>query len=379
MQHFGYRVKITLRVKTGIFWSLAFPVFLGLLFYFMFGNLGQAGQFSRVKVGVIKADDTISADSFLSILNEIETEQGVKMFEVTEYPDEASAGLALKEKKIEGYIRQGNPLHMTVAESNTKTTLLKSFLDQYEQNKALIHRFAKSHPARLSSLVKSLFASESVSIRDIPLKGEDKNPYTQYFYALISMTCLIASMMGLSNGIDIQADLSPLAARRNIAPTKKMTQILTDFLASFFLYCIMVSLVLAVVIFCYKQDFGNHAGLILLGSWAGSFTGLAGGMLIAVACAGGRRVKEGLCVAFFMVSSFLSGLQWVNITYYIEKYCPIINRINPATLIVNAFKSLAVFGDIRQYTVNLLTLLGIGILFLCISIMKLRRTRYASI
>lgn len=385
MQHFGYRIKITLREKTGIFWAMVFPIFLGMLFYFMFGNLGQIEQFSNVKVGVIKAGNDTSSETFLTLLEETEVEEGMKMFEVTEYQDETAAAKALEEEEIEGYIRIGDqlqenePLQMTVAESNTRTTLLKTFLDQYEQNKALIEKMAEKDPTKISGLVESLFAGEDVSIREIPLKGEDKNPYTQYFYALISMTCLIASMMGMSNGIGIQADLSALAARRNVAPTKKMTQVLSDFFASWFLYCIMVSIVLAVVIFGYKQDFGNNAGLILLGGWVGSFCGLAGGMMIAVVSKGERRAKEGICVAFFMISSFLSGLQWVDITYYIEKYCPIINRINPATLVVNAFKSIAVFGDIKQYMVNLITLLGIGIMFLFISIMKLRRTKYASI
>lgn len=385
MQHFWYQVKMTLRKKSGIFWAIVFPVFLGMLFYFMFDNLGQMEQFSHVKVGVVQAANDTSWKTFLTLLEEIEVKDGTKMFEVTEYQEEAAAEKALKEKEIEGYVwlgdeRQGSgPLRMTVAESNTRTTLFKTFLDQYEQNKALVEEMAAKDPAKLPVLSESLFAGEGIPIREIPLKGEDKSPYTQYFYALISMTCLIASMMGLSNGIGIQADLSALAARRNVSPTRKMVQVLSDFLASLFLYCIMVSIVLAVVIFGYKQDFGNNAGLILLGGWVGSFNGLAAGMLIAVVVKGERKAKEGLCVAFFMVSSFLSGLQWAEITYYIEKYCPIINRINPASLVVNAFKSLAVYGDMKQYTVNLLTLLGIGILFLCISIMKLRRTKYASI
>lgn len=382
MQHFWYRIKIILREKTGIFWAIIFPVFLGMLFYFMFDNIGKAEQFSHVKVGVVQKEKDTSRESFLTLLEEMEIEDGTKMFEVTEYQDETAAEKALEEEEIEGYVKvggQNGQLHMTVAESNTRTTLLKTFLDQYEQNKALIEEMAEKDPNKVPALAESLFAAKDVSIREIPLKGEDKSPYTQYFYALIAMTCLIASMMGLKNGIGIQANLSALAARRNVAPSKKMSQVLIDFLASWLLYCILVFIVLAVVILGYKQDFGNNAGLILLGGCVGSFNGLAAGMMIAVVARGGRRAKEGLCVAFFMVSSFLSGLQWVDITYYIEKYCPIINRINPATLIVNAFKSIAVFGDMKQYAVNLLTLFGIGILFLCISIMKLRRTKYASI
>lgn len=379
MLHFWYRIKMTIRAKAGIFWAMIFPIFLGMLFYFMFGNIGAVEKFTHVKVGVVKDGDDISKDMFLSLMKEAEVEEGMKMFDLTEYETKKEAEKALKAKEIEGYVLMEDPLKMTVTESNIRTTFLKAFLDQYEQNAALFLKTVEKDPTKVAGLVESMMECEELTIKEIPLKGEDKDPYTQYFYALISMTCLIASMMGMDNGINIQANLSTLAARRNVAPTKKMEQVLTDFFASFFLYCIMVSIVLMVVIFVYKQDFGSNAGLILLGAWVGSFTGLAGGMLIGVVPKGGRAMKEGLCVAFFMISSFLSGLQWVNITYYIEKSCPIVNRLNPATLVVNAFKSLAVFGDTRQYAVNLVTLLGIGMLFLFISIMKLRRTKYASI
>lgn len=379
MQHFWYRIKMTVRERTGIFWAMLFPIFLGMLFYFMFGNIGEVESFSHVKTGVVLLDGSMEQEMFLSFLKETESDEGVKMFEVTEYETEAEAEEALKNKEIEGYILAGDNLHLTVEESNTRTTLLKTFLDQYEQNTALISEVAMENPAQVALFVESLFAAEGVTIREIPLKGEDKDPYTQYFYALISMTCLISSMMGMSNAMKIQADLSVLGVRRNVAPTKKIVQVFTDFFASFFIYCIMASIVLAIVIFVYKQDFGSNAGLILLGTWSGCFTGLAGGMMIGVVAKGKRAAKEGLCVAYFMVSSFLGGLQWGTITYYIEEHCPLINRINPATLVVNAFKSLAVFGDKEQYAVNLLSLLGIGILFLLISVVKLRRTKYASI
>ena len=193
------------------------------------------------------------------------------------------------------------------------------------------------------------------------------------------MTCLIGSNLGLENGIKIQADLSPEGARRNIAPTQKMRQVLLDFAASYVLYCLMTTVVLGICVFCYHQDFGNNIGLILLGVWVGSFVGIAAGTMIAVTGKGNQHVKEGLCVAFFMVSSFLGGLQWADITYYLEKGCPVINRINPATLIVNAFKSLAVYGDFNRYAVNLVSLLVIGCFFLGISVFNLRRTKYASL
>lgn len=379
MQHFIYRIKLLLRTKTAVFWSVLFPVFLGMMFYFMFGNIKNLEQFSEVPVGIIIKDMDTSKEIFVKLLKEVEVTEKKHMFRVTEYDDKEKAAQALKEERIAGYITVGSDYVLTVKETDINSSMIKSFIDQYIQNEKLIERVAKVHPEQVQNMVEHIFSEKSVQIKEIPLKGQDKDPYTQYFYALLAMTCLIAASIGVENGLKIQADLSMVGARRNIAPMKKMKQVMIDFLASYFVYCIMAAFILGVCIFIYKQDFGNNVGLLLLGTWVGSFVGLAAGIMIAVVCKGSRQAKEGISVAFFMTSSFLGGLQWGEITYYIEKSCPIINRINPATLIVNAFKSLAVFGDYRQYTVNLITLFIIGVLFLVISISKLRRMEYASL
>ena len=377
MQHFWYRIKMMLRTRSAVFWAVLFPIFLGMVFYFMFGNLGNAEQFSEVPVGVILEKEN---DTFIKLLKETEMEEDLHMFEVYEYNSRKKAEEALQEKKIYGYVVvDGEELSMVGRKMDIYSSLIKTFLDQYKQNYSMIEDVAKNRPEQMEKLMKTLYSDEEISVDDISLKGQDKSPYTQYFYALLAMACLIASMVGLENGLKIQADLSAVGARRNVAPTGKMKQVMTDFFASLFIYCIMMTGVLAILVFVYKQDFGNNIGFILLGTWTGSFVGLAAGNMMAVVFKGSETKKEGLSVAFFMVSSFLGGLQWGDITYILEKKCPVINRINPATLIVNAFKSLAVFGDYKQYAVNLITLLAIGVLLLTISILKLRRTKYASL
>lgn len=377
MQHFWYRIKMMLRTRSAVFWAVLFPIFLGMVFYFMFGNLGNAEQFSEVPVGVILEKEN---DIFIELLKETEMEEGLNMFEVYEYDSKEKAEDAMQKKEICGYILvKGEDFSLVVKKMDISSSLIKTFLDQYKQNYLMIEDVAKNKPEQMEKLIASLDSDEGVAVENISLKGQDKSPYTQYFYALLAMACLIASMVGLENGLKIQADLSAVGARRNVAPTGKMQQIMTDFFASLFIYCIMMTGVLAVLVFVYKQDFGNNTGFILLGTWAGSFVGLAAGNMMAVVFKGSKTKKEGLNVAFFMTSSFLGGLQWGDITYVLEKNCSVINRINPATLIVNAFKSLAVFGDYKQYAVNMITLLAIGVLLLIISILKLRRTKYASL
>ncbi|MDE5864376.1 MAG: ABC transporter permease, partial [Lachnospiraceae bacterium] len=370
MQHFGYQIKMMFRSPMALFWAVAFPIILGALFYFMFGNIGNVEQFSRVPVGIVQEEEN---DIFMEMIENIKMEEDVPMFDVKEYGSVEEAEEALREEEIQGIVLvKVQDFEMIVKESSIYSSLIKTFLDQYKQNNVLIEDVAVAHPERVAELISSLYQADTIGIKENSLKGQDKSPYTQYFYALLAMACLISSSVGVQNGLNIQADLSAIAARRNLAPTKKIKQVLTDFAATLFIYCILMAVVLAILIFVYKQDFGSNVGLILLGTWVGSFVGLAAGTMLAVVLKGEKAAKEGVAVAFFMVSSFLGGLQWGEITYVLEKNCPIINRINPATLIVNAFKSLAVFGDYRQYAVNLVTLLAIGIVFLAISIIKLR-------
>ena len=376
MQHIYYQIKRMLRSKSVLFWMLAFPIILGILFYNMFGGISELTRFEKIPIGILAAEED---KNFVDIMESVESDAGTKMFQVKVYREKDKAMKALKDETIKGVIDLSEDRTLIAKDSDIYTSIIKTFLDQYRQNQKLIVDTAKKNPQAVFKLVVTLFEPTKISIKEIPLKGVDKDLYTQYFYALIAMTCLMASMVGLNNGCDIQADLSSIAARRNVAPTPKMLQVMKDFIASFILCAGILLLVLLLCIYGFHQDFGKNFAYIMLGSLAGIFTGLAVGILIALFVKGNHTKKEGIVVAFFMISSFLGGLQWGDITYYLEKTCPIINRINPATLIVNAFKSLAVFGDVKQYAVNVGTLFLIGFLCISISVWKLRRTRYASL
>ncbi len=377
MQHFIYRIKRSLRSKEGIFWALVFPIFLGLIFKFMFGNLGQVEQFSEVPVGIVEQEEN---DTFVKMMKEIEMESGVCMFDVTKYDSAEKAKTALQEKDIYAYILvDGDEFSLMIRDMDIQTSFVKSFVDQYRQNYTLIEDVAKKNPQNVQPLVESLFGESKISISQIDLKGQDKSPYTQYFYALLAMTCLIASTFGLETIHGLQADSSPLGARRNVAPTAKMKQFLIEMMADFLVYCVITLLVLVFLVYVCGQDFGNNFGLVLLATYAGSLCGLAAGFFIGTWVKGTKAKKDGLCVAFFMASSFFGGLQMAEMPYLLEQKFPIVNRINPATLIVHAYKSVAVFGDMKQYMINVVTLLVIAIVLAAASIAKMRRTRYASV
>lgn len=80
MLHVRYRMKTMLRQKTLLFWSLAFPIILGMLFYFMFGGINDLEQFEEVPVGVLTNSDL--PEMFVSMMEEVQTENKIPLFRV---------------------------------------------------------------------------------------------------------------------------------------------------------------------------------------------------------------------------------------------------------------------------------------------------------
>ena len=73
------------------------------------------------------------------------------------------------------------------------------------------------------------------------------------------------------------------------------------------------------------------------------------------------KLSEGIksclfILAISMVCSFLAGLMNSNMKDLVEKHAPIINRINPAALISDAFYCINVYNDTARYYRNLVTL-----------------------
>ena len=191
MQHFLYQIKKILRSPMVLFWSISFPLILGTLFYFMFSSLNEASLFSRIPVGVV---GEMEEPYFMEMLKGAETGEGKAMFEVTAYEREAQAQKALKQDKLEGYILIADEdFELVVKDSTVSASIIKVFVDQYKQNRALMERAAAHNPEKIQNLVMAMLKGGEVEIEDIPLKGQDKDPYNQYFYALLAMACLMAA------------------------------------------------------------------------------------------------------------------------------------------------------------------------------------------
>ena len=72
-------------LSVSLIWSLAFPIILGMLFYFMFGGINDLEQFEEVPVGVLTNSDL--PEMFVSMMEEVQTENKIPLFRVKKYTD----------------------------------------------------------------------------------------------------------------------------------------------------------------------------------------------------------------------------------------------------------------------------------------------------
>ena len=164
-----------------------------------------------------------------------------------------------------------------------------------------------------------------------------------------------------------------------MTPTHKLKLILTDQLTSFALGYVDVIILILYLRYILNLDFQGQMGKMLVVSLFGSLIGVSVGMFVGSLGKMQEGAKIGIILGISMVSSFLAGLMNGNMKDIVEKSVPFVNRINPASLISDAFYCINVYDDMTRYYRNLITLAVMCVVLVVASFFMVRRERYDSI
>ncbi len=374
---FYYRLKCLLRDRVTIFWTLVFPLVLATLYGVTFGDIkSQPEGFQPIKVAVIQNSAYENNKVFKMVLEDL-SEPGPQQFLEITVTDGAEALKLLDNGLVAGVISQNDDIELLVNSSGLKQTILKSFLDSYSQNvqtvKAVMAQNSGISPRTTSRIGRHDYTEQ--------IFFSQANPDTRLsiFYALLAMSCFYSSFWGLRNTRDIQADLSPQGARRGVAPTHKLALVFADNLAAFVIGFSEILIILAYLRFGLGITFGNQALFILLTCILGCFTGVSFGNFIGTVIRANENLKMIILISTTMTFSFLSGLMWEYIKYYIAQKAPFLSYINPVALIADSFYSLYIFAGLHRFWLNMAILALLWLAFSLISFALLRRERYASL
>lgn len=370
-----YTFLSMIRTKEVIFWSLVFPLVLTTFMYLAFGKINEVTEnLETIDVAVV---ESVQNEMFDKILVEVSNGESPLLNPMKMNSQDAVS--ALDGKEVDGIIHVDDTISLSVRENGLNATILSSFVDRYLQNKATLTQIAKNNPLALNSAIETL-SDDTSYFKEEKLTDGNTDNLSNYFYAVFAMSCLFASFTGISSMFSIQGNLSPLGQRRCVAPTKKLHVVLTLFLTNE-----IVQFAIELITFAYMSlvlglDLSNKYPAMFLLLFVASSFGLTMGMFIgSLKKPVTEGAKMGIGVAISMALSVMADLCVSGLMNTIEHTVPIINRLNPAALISDSFYALNTYSDYSRYTSNMVNLSAMTLILFTLTILTVRRNRYASI
>ncbi|NLM75818.1 MAG: ABC transporter permease [Clostridiaceae bacterium] len=373
---FKNRFKCLTRDKITIFWTLMFPIVLALLFHLTLSNIGGSEIFQPINIAVVDNYHYKNNENFKKVLNDASTGED-RLFNLTVTSKE-EADILLENKDVEGYIEMDPQISLIVKKSGLTQSIIKNFLDNYLQTFSAVETILSENPAKQQELFEAL-GNYRTYIKEVPPAKAKLDVSLNFFYSLIAMACLYGCFFGLREITDIQADISPLAARINASPVHKLKAFLSSSFASLVIHIIEIGAFLAFLVFVLKIDFGENTGFVILTSLTGSITGVSYGAFISALVKKSENVKVAILISTIMTWSFLAGMMHPDMKYVITKHVPFLSWINPVNLLADSYFSLYFYDNLSKYAMNTIVLFLFAVLFCSGTYFIVRRRKYASL
>ena len=357
-----------------VFWPFVFPLVLTTAMYFSIGQMEES-DFETIPVAIV-TQSTGEEDVFQEYLETMGDDKEA-LINVRPMAEE-EAVTALENGDIEGIFYSREEPSLTVGGSGLAQSILQMILESYTEGKQTLEDVSKIHPDRMEAAIRQMSDYGSVT-EEVSLGGRTTNTTAQFFYAMIGMACLYGCFIGYQSAMDLQANLSALAARRCVSPVHRMRWILSETAVSFGIHFVNMLVLLAYMKYILRLEFaGSYAEMIPV-VIIGSMIGVTMGMFITSIGKMGESVKIGIMISVSLALSFLAGLMNADIKNVIDRNVPLLNRINPAARISDALYCLNVYNAPARYMQDIVILSVMCAFLLAGTFLIVRRERYGSI
>ncbi len=368
-------MKISLRNREVLTWTLLFPLLMSTLFYFAFSSLDEVDQLEAVPVAIVQSAE-YSDSSLEQVLEELsQGEEPLLTLQSCESAEEAAG--KLEEGEIEGYIFvENHEPHLTVKEEGMNQTILRQVLTQYKQMQHSMSGLTLQQAAAVMELQQQ---EMETMLEKVSLTHNPPSDIVGYFYSLLAMVCLFGMYQGIVGVYNLQANQSALGIRRCIAPESYTKVVLAEILSGSLLHILVVWIALAYMVLVLKINFGGRVLLAMAGCAAGSLTGVSLGVFVGSFPKMNLQIKMGASTMVSLFLCFCSGMMVGGVNYWIQEYIPVFAWLNPAMRLVDAMHSLYYFDTIQPFLLNVSILLLFSVVFFALSAVRLRRYQYESV
>lgn len=391
IHNFKYTLKTLFGNKMLIFWTFAFPIIMATFFNLAFSNIENSEKLSMIDIAIVENEDfknnKILKESFKTLSDE---ENKDRLFSL-KYVEESKAKELLENDEITGYLKlEENKPKVVIKTNGINATILKYVTEEITKTSKIVEDLANNKIVEESRQGNTQIDYEKIYKETLEIAMKDdvnlKNisnanlSYTMIeFYTLIAMTCLyggILAMTAISNSL---ANMGNVGKRTAVAPISKGKLILSSVFASYITELIGITLLFIYTIFVLKVDYGTNLPLIVVLTLVGSLAGLSLGIVVATTLKTNENTKTGILIAVTMFGCFLSGMMGITMKYIVDKNLPIINRLNPASMITDGLYSLYYYDTFSRYYTNVISLLIFSTIMIGISMIQLRKQKFETL
>ena len=383
--NFKYSLKILLKNKSLIFWTFAFPILLGTLFNMAFSNIEKSEKLSIIDIAIINSDEFDNDKIFKETMQTLSDDNNKnKIFNIT-YTDISKAKKMLLNEEITGYLKfNENNIDIIVNSSGINETILRSIVDEIEREKEVINTLVKKETEKgntdytaIYNRIALLLNNSNATLKDISNKNLS---YTMIeYYTLVAMAVLYGALISMNVVNYKLANMNSVGKRTAVSKVGKGKLLLGSLLASYIVQMLSLLILLVYTIFVLKVDYGSDIIHVILLIAIGSLASLTLGLGVSTMLKTNENAKTGILIAITMLWSTLSGMMGITTKYVIDKNIPILNILNPANMITDAFYSLYYYDTLNRFYSNIISLLVFSLIMIIISYESLRRQKYDSI
>lgn len=381
---FKYAFRSLLRNRALMFWTLAFPFILAILFNLAFARLHDYDQFEALEVAVIDDADFSDEQQFKEAFKSLS--EGDEHLLNIRYIDKDEAEALLSDEEIEGYVYfvEDEP-RVKIKENGVNQTVLVTVVEQISQSLKIAEdivaqKLSESPEAYMN--IEQIYkdAAETIANAKPNIKDDSRvmNMVTIEFYTLIAMACMQGAMLSMELTDRNLPNVTNRGKRVAVAPTHKSVIVASNLLAGYIVLLASVLGLIAFMRFVLGVEFGSDLRLICALAATGALTATMLGLFLSIVLKVGAGAKNVIVLSVTMIGSLFAGMFGGHKNYF-DNLAPFINKISPVGLITDGYYSLYYYDDLKRFWVNLGTLLAISAVLYVLSIRGLRRQRYDSI
>lgn len=368
-------LKVLLKNKMLIFWTFIFPIVLGLLFNMAFSNIEKEEMFSTIDIGIVNDEYYLNNQAYSMTFNYLSSDDDNKIFNIN-YGTKEELQEKLENEDISGYLYLDPSSHIVIKSNGINESVFKYVVEEINTVSNGISKIEFENIEAISEYAMKLMNSE-VKVNDTT---KSNMSYTMIeFYSLIAMTCLYGATLSMYSLNQILPNMSNKGKRVGVSPVSKFKMIIASLGASFVVQLIGVLLLFLFTILVLNVDYGSNILLVIILAAVGSFSGLSLGVFVSSILKKNENTKLGFIIGITMACSFFAGMMGITMKYIIDKNIPILNKINPVSMITDGLYSLYYYDTLDRYLFNIISLLIFSFVLIFISFIFLRRQKYDSI